>query len=346
MVMQDLASAFGTGEMSYVGAPFEHDVFISYARAERETGSELLLRWNLNFADQIIQRLKTAAGPEIDVFIDRDGMQSGQELPGALRQAVEKSAFLLVLMSSFYPKSRWCCEELEYHFSKSKQDGRTGHCVVVRAQPLPDADWPNRLKDDRGGPVFYRDLADIDENLPFGVDDFAEQRLKDGIRQVHIELYQRIREYRKQLEARRTLDASRQAPPLKPVIYLHGRSQDLDSWARACETLAPKAIVHPPSLSSAEDVLAVDGRKKKLQEYAACNGLAILRTSSSDIDLDLMMMYRDRQRLYQEHHIDLPWAVVDAVGDEWPVAKNYRAPQVMTSDPAWPDRLLETLFPQ
>jgi hypothetical protein len=54
-------------------------------------------------------------------------------------------------------------------------------------------------------------------------------------------------------------------------------------------------------------------------------------------------MYRDRQRLYQEHHINIPWAIIDEVGGELQVAADYQVPRVMASEPDWPERLLQTL---
>jgi hypothetical protein len=336
--------------MCYIGPPFEHDVFVSYAHAEEETGSALLLKWSHHVIDRITNLLKTRFNPlqgpgsHIDVFIDKNVLQSGEKLSEELKKAVETSAFLLVLMSPSYSGSGWCKEELERHFANAESEGRTGHCVVVRAQHLPDNAWPDRLKDDRGGPVLYRDLVDPKTQLPLGLDDFEDSSLRDGVKQVFIELSQKLEEYRKYLADRRIYDNPIQAPPEKPVIYLYGRPQDLQAWEHTRQKLRMKAIVSPANLTAAaEDVFSAEKRKQKLLEYSLCDGLALLRASDNDIRLDVMTIYRDRQRLYQEHHINIPWAIIDQVGGELRVVADYQVPRVLVSDPDWPDRLLKTL---
>jgi hypothetical protein len=161
---------------------------------------------------------------------------------------------------------------------------------------------------------------------------------------VFIELRQKLEEYRKYIEDRRIYDTQLQAPPEKPVIYLHGRPQDLQAWEHARQKLRMKAIVSPGDLSAAtDDVFTAEKRKEKLREYSLCNGLALLRASDGDIRLEVMTIYRDRQRLYQEHRVNIPWAIIDQVGGELQVAADYQVPRVMASDPEWPDRLLQTL---
>lgn len=336
--------------MSYVGAPFKHDVFISYARAEKDTGSDLLVKWSHHVASRIISFLNTRFNPgqpdeaRIDVFIDEHGLQSGDKLPDALKVAVENSAFLLVLMSPSYIKSRWCKEELAYHFAESKKHGRIGHCVVVRAQHLADDSWPEPLRDDRGGPVLYRDLVDPETQLAIGLDDFETPALKAGTRQVFIELKQRIEDFRKFLEARKIYDAPVQAPPVRPVIYLHARPEAMTAWQNARQTLKTKAVVSPDSLpNSADDVYIPGRRKDQLMEYSRCHGLAVLRTSDSDVRLDVKTIYLDRQLLFQDYQKNIPWAIVDEVGDDFQVAADYGVPRVMTSEPDWPEKLLQKL---
>jgi TIR domain len=217
--------------MCYIGAPFEHDVFVSYAHAEKDTGAPLLLRWSHHFVDRITEFLETyfnpgqSVGSRIDVFIDKNRFQSGDKLPQELRKAVEKSAFLLVLMSPSYPISTWCKEELEHHFAKADRDGRSGHCVIVRAQHLPDNAWPDRLKDDRGGPVLYRDLVNPETQLPLGLDDdFEDPRLKAGVKQVFIEIRQKLEAYNKYMGDRRVYaDIPRIPVSVRAIVSLLGR---------------------------------------------------------------------------------------------------------------------------
>jgi hypothetical protein len=282
----------------------------------------------------------------INVFIDDKEIESGTALPGRFEKTVKTSAFMMVVMSPFYPESRWCREELEHHFASSASDGRNGHCIVVRAQMLPDSDWPDRLKDDRGNPVLYRDLADSETQLPLGINNPDEPRLKDAITKVYIEIQQRLEHYRKNLEDWRAYEARREAPLTRPVIYLHARPQNLSDWKSAREKLSDKAIVNPDSLPQADDDVYVSTKRDaRLREYSRCDGVALLRAKDSDIRLDVMTIYRDLRRLAQEYRRNIPWAVLDQVGDEFPIAADYGVPRVpaSSSNPNWPDDLLPTL---
>jgi hypothetical protein len=336
--------------MSYVGSPFKYDLFVSYARAEKATNASELLKWSLNFSDRVKALLRTSLNAESDeqsrvaVFVDRDGVESGDSLPEKLQAAVNSSALLLVLLSPYYPKSRWCMEELSCHFAKAKAEGRTRHCSVVYIQPVRESDWPERLKDQRGDPLAYRDLIERKSGLPVGIDNFEELALKTGIRDTLIELQGRLREFRAQLAARRSYAAAPQAPPGKALLYLHARPQDQPEWMAARAKLQGRAHVNPQSLPTAtDDIFMPERRQRKLEEYSVCHGLALLRTNDGDIQLDVLRMYRDRLRLWQEYGLNVPWAIVDEVGGNFPVAKDHQVPTVLASNPEWPEQLMQTL---
>jgi hypothetical protein len=332
--------------VSYVGPPFGYDLFVSYARAVNIIKSDALVQWSHHFCNEITKLLAqrfNRPGQEsasIEVFIDEKNIESGTKLPNEFENAVKSSAFMMVLMSPFYPASRWCREELEHHFTSTTSDGRNGHCIVVRAQMLADIDWPDRLKDDRGNPVSYKDLADAETQLPLGINSFDDPRLKEVITKIYIEIQQRIEQYRKYLVDRRAYEARRQRPLTRPVIYLHARPQDLSDWKSARAKLRDKAVVNPDSLPQPDDDVYDSAKRDAiLREYSRCDGVALLRAKNSDIRLDVMTIYRDLQRLSQEYRRNIPWAVLDQVGDEFPTAADYGVPSISAScsNPNWPD---------
>ena len=110
--------------MSYVGAPFDYDLFVSYAFAEAETKAPLIRDWSRHNAGHIRELLATAlnvecnlSGSEVQVFFDDRVLVSGQPLTQTLREKVQGSALLLVLMSPLYPNKSWCMDEdAEYDF--------------------------------------------------------------------------------------------------------------------------------------------------------------------------------------------------------------------------------------
>src|SRR5215467_11135017 len=221
--------------MSYVGAPFDYDLFVSYAHAEAETKAPLIRNWSRHCAGRIRELLATAlnvecdlSGSEVQVFFDDRVLVSGQPLTQTLRQKVQRSALLLVLMSPLYPRKTWCLDELEWFFEQAAQDGRgLEHCTVLRIQPLEEGSWPQRLKDDRGKPVLFFDLSDPATELPIGLTNFNAPQLNDALLKIFIEIKGKLSSLRKQLIARQRMTAPiKQKPADRPVIYLDADPDD------------------------------------------------------------------------------------------------------------------------
>jgi hypothetical protein len=337
--------------LSYVGEPFEYDIFVSYAHAEVETQAPDVRLWCRHVAERLRNRLASALniddfGLGVRVFLDDRVLRTGEPLTETLRDKVQRSALLLVLMSPLYPKKGWCLDELEWFFEQADKDGRSQqHCTVLRIQPLPDAAWPKRLLDQRGKPVLFRDLADSDASLPIGFDNYDLPALKDAIRGVQIELISKLKELRVQLENRRHYQRAA-VPPVRPVVYLQARKQDLPDWEITRVALEPHAIVNPDSLPEAigDDALLQLQRETRLKEYAECDGLVLLRADTDEtFRIDVMAAYKDRQRLFQQQRRNIPWAIVDRRGDAPSVYSAYHVPCVAASNPDWPRRLVGTL---
>jgi hypothetical protein len=337
--------------LCYVGEPFEYDVFVSYAHAENETGASLLRDWSKQVAGRLRDRLATALpttdpASAVHVFLDDRVLRSGDPLTETLREKVKRSALLLVLISPLYTQKSWCLDELEWFFEQADRDGRSQrHCTVLRIQPVPDTSWPKRLRDERGRPVVFRDFADPAANLPLGLEDSESHALKDAIRQAHIELLGKLKELAGQLAARRVYQQAA-VPPVHPVLYLQARREELPQWQATRAELNQCAIVNPESLPEpvADDALLQQLREKRLEEYAECDGLALLRTGADDtLRLEVMAAYKDRQRVYQQRRRNIPWAIVDRVGNAPPVFSAYKVPCIPATAPGWPDQLIRTL---
>ena len=91
--------------MSFVGEPFLHDVFVSYALAERETDSSLIRNRSRRLAEKLRDMLASSLNPTVDdgsrfeMFLDDRSLAVGDALTATLRERAERSAILLVLMS-------------------------------------------------------------------------------------------------------------------------------------------------------------------------------------------------------------------------------------------------------
>src|SRR4051812_20335755 len=98
--------------LSYVGDPFEYDVFVSYAHAEVETEAPDMRLWSRYVAERLRSRLATALNTGhptlgVKIFFDDRGLRSGDPLTETLRKKVQRSALLLIMMSPLYPEKSW-----------------------------------------------------------------------------------------------------------------------------------------------------------------------------------------------------------------------------------------------
>jgi hypothetical protein len=336
--------------VSYVGEPFDYDVFVSYARAEVETTAPLIRDWSRRVAGRLRDLLATALveGPEVQVFFDDRVLVSGQPLTQTLRKEVQRSALLLIFMSGLYPKKSWCMDELEWFFEKADQDGRSQeHCTVLRIQSVDDDAWPKRLQDERGKPVVFRDFVDSRMNLPICATNLGAAQLEQAIIDPFIEIKGKLVSLRKQLEARRRMTVPvAQRPADRPVIYFDADPDEETLWQNLKAELNDLAIVQPINLQHASgdtDPLDRNQQKQRQGDFALSDALVILHgRPGSWIEKAVKLSYVDR-RLLRQRCRDLPWAILDRVGRPPPVADVYGVPCVPGISGEWRRELLTVL---
>ena len=83
----------------------EYDVFISYSRKDT------------SIVDQFVNRL-TEAG--YNVWIDREGIYSGDEFSGKIAEAIDSSAIVLFFSSANSKASEWSANEISYALKYNK----------------------------------------------------------------------------------------------------------------------------------------------------------------------------------------------------------------------------------
>lgn len=343
--------------MPYVGEPFEYDVFVSYAHADVETEAPLIRNWSKHVAGRLRDLLATALNVAVDaanckvsMFFDDRELVSGEPLSETLRDKVQRSALLVVLMSPLYPKRSWCLDELEGFFEQAGKDGRDQrHCTVLRIQRLPDTSWPKRLRDQREKPVLYRDFSDprTEHELPIGLTNVNAAELEDALLETFIEIKGKLKTLRKQLEARRQIARlDKQRPADRPVIYLHASPDVEPLWRSKKRELQSIAIVQPGSLPKGyvdTDPLGQAQKKERHRIFETTEGLVLLHDQpGSWIEEAVQMIYLDR-RLFRQRDRDLPWAILDFVGEIPQVVKDYEVPCVPASSLEWQRELLTAL---
>jgi hypothetical protein len=153
--------------MSFVGGSFTHDIFVSYAhgkdltQAYSDSRRNPLYEWSHIFVDKLRSQLDmiltSSARTEEeapDVWMDPKLSMTGS-LEGNLEKEVKCSALLLTLVSPYYLRSSWCCEEARL-FSEAAGEfapvSRQDRTFVVSIGPTDRDSWPQALRDDNQKP--------------------------------------------------------------------------------------------------------------------------------------------------------------------------------------------------
>lgn len=97
------------------GGNYEYEIFVSYRRQPP------ISDWVRDyFYEELAQWLEAAGPAPARLFIDRDGIETGDEWPARLRQTLLRSAFLVAVWSPNYFRSRWCVAELHTMLAREK----------------------------------------------------------------------------------------------------------------------------------------------------------------------------------------------------------------------------------
>src|SRR5262249_36531675 len=160
-----------------------------------------------------------------------------------------------------------------------------------------------------------------------GFTDFDAPQLNAAVRDVFIELQGKLVALHKQLKARRRMTASTtQKPADRPVIYLDADPDEKTLWQNLKCELKDVAIVQPARLLQANgdtDPLDRNQQKQRQEQFRLSHGLVLLHgRPGAWIERAVAVTYLDRQLLLQRDR-DLPWAILDQVGERPAVADVY-----------------------
>src|SRR5262249_29189542 len=94
-------------------ADYVYDIFISYLRRDRTHKEWLEKTFKPLFEDRVRQDIAELCGraPEKELFIDEEGIDTGERITDKLRYGLKHSRCLVGLWSPLYFHSRWCTAE-------------------------------------------------------------------------------------------------------------------------------------------------------------------------------------------------------------------------------------------
>ena len=116
----------------------EHDIFISYAHHDDHTHRA----WVQRFSERLVNDYRSRTGRTLNIFFDRDNLQTGQVLDQRLQKALAASAVFLPILSPAYLSSEWCRQELQTFVEKAGaglvlEDG-SSRLLPVRLMPYEE----------------------------------------------------------------------------------------------------------------------------------------------------------------------------------------------------------------
>ena len=221
--------------MPYLAPHFHYDMFMSYAHGHVPGVDDPPLR---RWSQAMIDGLKADIGSlftefdQLTIWDDRS-LDPTAALTDELREKIERSCLLLIVMSPRYLGSAWCTDELTW-FAREFAERRKGpgRVFIVRAVSTDANNWPSCLKDERGhadlGFRFHRE-TDQENVEPYGWPDLIH-RNEDFYRSLaalRTTLVRRLREIKKSydLQAAPVAATTAAAARRPPRLYLHARPE-------------------------------------------------------------------------------------------------------------------------
>ena len=150
----------------FLGEPFEHDFYVSYSHGahngQRDTD---LMLWSQKFAKDLRAELAGSREFEdISVFLDEsdrsdESVAIPEQLADLLRNRVTNSALLVIVMTPYWLRSKWCRQEFEWWCEKHHPDSldADGRIFICRVRQSSEADWPEPIQDLLGYFCYDRD---------------------------------------------------------------------------------------------------------------------------------------------------------------------------------------------
>lgn len=325
--------------MSYIGAPFDHDLFVSYSHGSDGEGEAFLQGWSEAFAKALERELRANRKVrDLRVFLDkghRQGHSVDPLLPlnEQLKREIEGSGLLVVLMSLDYLGSAWCKDERDWWQAHQTKRGMScnGRVAVVRILPTEER-WPDFLLDSAGNelPGFKFFVGEGDSARPLGWTDkspempegyFFGKAFSDALLDVAAGLYPWLDSLKAQVDSlrRRSEEQAKLAEVGGQSIYLHGRSDRRAHWETAFMHLADNGFVVVPG---EPDPVGADPQESqrisqhRVETMSACDALLLLGTDDGRaLDADLVVVGRlDRQSARARSRRLLPCGVLDTAG--------------------------------
>jgi hypothetical protein len=137
-----------------------HDAFLSYAHDDNVLHDDAVRMFQRYFKPifEAEFRLQAPSSRDADIFMDTNGLPANGDLSNELRQAIGRTAFLIIFVGKSYPQSTWCGKELETftgQFPGAREEALRRTFVIVLDRGAELKDWGEYLENPER-PIFLR----------------------------------------------------------------------------------------------------------------------------------------------------------------------------------------------
>ncbi|WP_338010186.1 molecular chaperone Tir [Pseudomonas sp. GM49] len=246
-----------------------------------------------------------------------------------LREKLNHTALLVILMSPDYLKSSWCSDERQWWHEHQTDLALTceERIAVVRIWPTKNDVWPKLLTDERDHPLvgFHFHAPISGEERPLGWVDIPAfgSDFKKAIIEIVSNINPKLDALKKRANERARLKAeiSKLAgEDIGPMIYLHGRPEHNDTWDKVALALTSAGFgVSPGQLNLQQNARDPEQiRAQRIELMSACDAMLIIGTHDSHaLDADLVIVGKhDRHSARAHSNRLLPCGLLDTVGSD------------------------------
>jgi nucleotide-binding universal stress UspA family protein len=168
---------------------YDHDVFISYATVDDCPAKS---GWVSKFVSTLNEAMAAASGVrDLDrIWWDRSNIDEEAPLTEQIRNKVQKSACMVVILSRGYANSNWCSQEREAFLSAvASQPEADRRLFLIDIGNLDQKDRPPEFRNKLGRRFFVQrpNTTDFKDREPLGfpIPDPTNKEHKDFFSQVH-----------------------------------------------------------------------------------------------------------------------------------------------------------------
>jgi hypothetical protein len=206
--------------MAFV-SDYDHDVFVSYAHLDNQGETAWVSTLVRHLDTDLRQRLGTK---DLRIWID-EHLDGNRPLTPEIMRSIQRSATLLIVMSSGYLASEWCAKERNAFLGFVRDCVAAGRIFIVHCRETDRTAIPPEFGDLIGFKFWTQDPEAGGATRPLGLADAKERAYLAGV----INLSDRLARTLQELKAARKPEARSAAAASAEYVFLARSTDDLET---------------------------------------------------------------------------------------------------------------------